>query len=178
MNFNTSRLILKPIQLGDADQVLAYRSDAETNQYQGWIPKTLQDVEKFILKISPEIDQPGTWFQFVIILKETGNIVGDLGIHFLESESQQVKIGYTLSREYQGQGYATEAVRCILDYLFHDLKKHRVTVTIDPCNVPSIKLVERLGFRKETHFVESLFVNGKWVDDVVYAILDKEWDKK
>jgi RimJ/RimL family protein N-acetyltransferase len=57
------------------------------------------------------------------------------------------------------------------------LKKHRIITSIDPENTNSIKLVERIGFRKEAHFIESLFINGKWVDDIVYAITRKDWDK-
>jgi len=86
-----------------------------------------------------------------------------------------VEIGYTLDKEFRGKGYATEALKIVIDHLINSLCKHRIIASIDPANLDSIRLVERLGFRKEAHFVESLFFHGKWVDDLVYAILAKEW---
>jgi RimJ/RimL family protein N-acetyltransferase len=60
--------------------------------------------------------------------------------------------------------------------VFKDLKKHRIIVSIDPGNLNSIRLVERIGFRKEAHFVESLWINGNWVDDLIYAMIEKDWE--
>lgn len=177
MKLETNRLILRPINIDDKNEIFEYRSDKETNKYQGWIPKTIEDVEIFIDKISKQINEPGTWFQFVIIEKKTQKIVGDLGIHFFDSENKQVEIGCTLNKDFQHKGYATESVIRGIDYLFKELKKHRIITSIDPGNKRSIRLVERIGFRKEAHFVESLLMNGKWVDDVIFALIEKDWEK-
>lgn len=176
MKLVTERLILRPIKLEDKHVILDYRSDEEANKYQGWIPKTLEDVEEFIAKLSPKPNLPGSWFQLAILEKESGRIIGDLGIHFLEEEIQQVELGYTLNKNYQGKGYATEALKSAINYLFIEQKKHRITASVDPGNLPSCKLLERLDFRKEAHLIESLCFNGKWVDDVIYAMLAREWD--
>lgn len=178
MIIETNRLLLRPISQTDKEMVFKYRSDKETNKYQGWIPETVHDVETFIGKIAKQINEPETWFQFIIIEKNSEKIIGDLGIHFFGEENSQAEIGCTLNKIFQSKGYATESVEHVIDYLFNDLKKHRIITSIDPENTNSIKLVERLGFRKEAHFIESLFINGKWVDDIVYAITKKDWDKK
>ena len=172
---HTQRLTLRPIQATDKAAVFDYRSDAETNKYQGWIPKTEKEVEDFIAKNHTEFNLPDTWFQLVIIEKESEKIIGDMGIHFIGTENQQVELGCTLNKTFQNKGYATEALRGIIDFLFKELKKHRIVTSIDPENESSIRLVERLGFRKEAHFVESLYFNGQWVDDIVYALLAREW---
>ena len=177
MNLETKRLIIRPVILEDRDEIFKYRCDKETNKYQGWIPETIDDVETFIGKIAKQIDEPETWFQFVMIEKKTKEIIGDLGIHFSDNENKQVEIGCTLNRDFQNEGYATESVNRVIDYLFKDLKKHRITASIDPGNTSSIRLVERIGFRKEAHFIESLFINGKWVDDLVYVLIEKDWEK-
>ncbi len=175
MLFETERLLIRPINIEDKHDVYAYRSDTETNKYQGWIPKSVKDVEDFIDKISKTINEPESWFQFVIIEKSSQSIIGDIGIHFIGFENQQVEIGCTLKKALQNNGYATESVRVILDYLFTNLKKHRIITSIDPDNQNSIKLVERLGFRKEAHFIQSLWLNGKWVDDLIYAMIEQDW---
>jgi RimJ/RimL family protein N-acetyltransferase len=106
MILETKRLIIRPINIEDKNDVFEYRSNRETNKYQGWIPMTIIDVETFIGKISKQINEPETWFQFIIIEKETQKIIGDLGIHFLDSENKQAEIGCTLNKNFQNKGYA------------------------------------------------------------------------
>ncbi|MBL1231487.1 MAG: GNAT family N-acetyltransferase [Vicingaceae bacterium] len=171
MLIETSRLIIKPISIEDKNAVFEYRSDAETNKYQGWIPKTIDDVVIFINKTAKQINLPETWFQLVIQEKETLKIIGDIGIHFFGKENKQVEIGCTLHKKFQHKGYATESLKKVIEYLFNELEKHRIITSIDPENINSIELVKRIGFRKEAHFIESLYINGKWVDDVIFALL-------
>ncbi|WP_319479243.1 GNAT family protein [uncultured Draconibacterium sp.] len=173
MQLNTKRLVLRPLTINDKHSLLAYRSDAEANKYQGWIPKTLDDVEIFFGKLSAECNVPDTWFQLAVVEKNNNELIGDIGIHFIDE--QQVEIGYTIAKQHQGLGFATEASKAVIDYLFGALKKHRITASIDPENIASVALLEKLGFRKEAHLKESLLINGQWVDDVIYALLAKEW---
>jgi RimJ/RimL family protein N-acetyltransferase len=176
IKLETKRLIIRPIKIEDKNEVFEYRSDSDANKYQGWIPTNLIDVETFIGKLSKQINEPKTWFQFVIIEKETQKIIGDLGIHFFDNENKQVELGITLNKDFQKKGYATESIKRVIDYLFKDLNKHRIITSIDPENKNSIRLVERIGFRKEAHFVESLSINGNWVDDLIYAMIEKNWE--
>jgi RimJ/RimL family protein N-acetyltransferase len=96
----------------------------------------------------------------------------------LESGSLPVELGCTLNFNQHGKGFATEALAEILNLLFQKLNKHRVIASIDPRNEKSIRLVERLGMRKEAHFRKSLWMNNEWVDDLVYAILKEDWLEK
>lgn len=178
MQLETKRLIIRPIEIDDKYEVFKYRSDKEANKYQGWIPANLADVETFIAGLPKEINVPGTWFQFVIQEKETQKIIGDLGIHFLDKEGKQAELGITLNKDFQNNGYATESAKRVIEYLFNDLNKHRLIASIDPANENSVRLVQRIGFRKEAHFVESLFINGKWVDDLIYAMIEKDWENQ
>jgi RimJ/RimL family protein N-acetyltransferase len=180
MEFRTERLYIRPVRIADKESMYRYRSDSNTNKYLSLIPQSVEDVAAFIAKTSFDINVPGTWFQFVIIEQASNLLIGDIGIHFLntDSENKQVEIGYTLDKEFRRKGYASEALKIIIDYLITSLNKHRIIASIDPVNIGSIKLVERLGFRKEAHFVESIFFHGKWVDVLVYVILAKEWEHK
>lgn len=180
MDFYTKRLHIRPVSLEDTKSMFMYRSDSGTNRYLSLIPESVDDVSDFINRTSKEINVPGTWFQFVIVELDSGSLIGDIGIHFLEtdSENMQVEIGYTLNKNYRGKGYATEALTKVIDYLINDLNKHRIIASIDPTNTDSIRLIERLGFRKEAHYIKSLFFHGEWVDDLIYAILANEWNNK
>lgn len=174
MQIEADRILMRSVQPSDAQELFSYRRDAEANRYQGWIPACPDDVDVFIrTRISPEFDQPGTWHQMVLILKESGIIAGDVGIHFIDED--QVELGITLAKNYQGQGLATEALSAVIRLLFNDLKKHRIIASVDPRNDPSIRLIKRLGFRQEAHFRQSLRIGDEWVDDLVFAILATEW---
>lgn len=171
----SERIILRPIEFKDNEQVFSYRSDTETNKYQGFIPKELNEVDEFIAKNPTEFNQPESWFQLIIIEKKSKIIVGDLGIHFVGVDGFQCELGCTLSKRQQGKGFATEAMKITIDYLFNTLQKHRITGSVDPQNISSIRLLERLNFRKEAHFKESLLINGEWVDDIIYGLLKSDW---
>jgi RimJ/RimL family protein N-acetyltransferase len=177
MKLETERLIIRPVEIDDKNEIFEYRSDAATNKFQGWIPESLADVEIFIGNISKQINEPETWFQFVLIEKNTQKLIGDIGVHFFDIENKQVEIGCTLNKDFQNKGYATESVKKVIDCLFKKLNKHRIIASIDPRNLCSIRLVERIGFRKEAHFVKSLFINGMWVDDLIFALIEDDWKK-
>lgn len=175
VQITTARLHLRPLLEADAKELYRYRSDRTTNRYQGWIPASLDEATEFIItRVSPVINISGTWFQFVVIQKETGKIIGDIGLHFFDSDNRQVELGCTLDKEHQGKGYAQETLTEVISYLFGTLDKHRLIATIDPENSRSIKLFERLGFTKEAHFRKCRMLNGAWVDDLVYALLREE----
>ena len=170
----TQRTSLRPILEEDKYSVFNYRKDSKTNKYQSWVPNTVQEVEKFISN-NPKFNVADSWFQLVIVEKKSNCVIGDVGLHFIDD--YQVELGCTLSKDKHGNGIATEVLKGIIDYLFKELDKHRVLASLDPRNHQSIKLMERLKFRKEGHFVKSILVQGKWEDDVIYAILKNEWIK-
>lgn len=172
----TQRLRLSRLMAGDAPAMFEYRSDPEVCRYQSFEPGSLGDVEEFIRCLeSTPFDTAGTWFQFAIRLRETGQLIGDLGAHFIADDPRQVEIGFTVSPASQGQGFGTEAVTGVLDFLFGTLRKHRVFASVDPNNQPSVALLKRVGLRQEAHFSKSLWFKGDWADDMVFGILGSEW---
>lgn len=173
----TNRLIIRNLEPADAEAFFAYKSLPECGLYQYWRPKTLDEIQEFILDMEQvELNKPDAWLQLAICLKGTNEMIGDIGIHFSRDGDGQAEIGYTLSPLHQGKGYATEAVKAILGYLFHELGMHRVTASVDPRNTPSAAVLTRLCFRQEAHFKKSIFMDGEWVDDCVYAMLEEEWN--
>lgn len=170
----TERLLIRILDMRDKESFYKYRSLPEIYQFQSWKPKNIKEIEDFIIKniaIAPnEVD---CWLQLAVCL-DNGQMIGDIGVHFLDD--YQVEIGYTLSPEYQGRGYVLEAIKGIVNYIFSTLKKHRVTASVDPNNGSSIRLLEKLGFRKEAHFIKSFYMNDQWYDDCIYSILEEEWD--
>lgn len=175
MIIQTNRLLIRPVELSDANDIFEYRSDAITNKYQGWVPNSINEVHTFIEKNAKAFNLDNSWFQLVLLNKENNQLIGDVGIHFLEPQSNQVELGCTIDKSHHGNGFAKESLKNIISILFKDYDKRRIIGSVDPNNIASIKLLESLNFTKEAHFRKSLFFKGEWVDDVVYAILSDEW---
>ena len=93
-------------------------------------------------------------------------------------EHYRAEIGYTLARDHQGQGFASEAVSRLLDYAFDVLGLHRVIAIADCRNKPSWVLLERVVLRREGHFLEGVWFKGEWSDEYLYAVLKDEWLRK
>ena len=66
----------------------------------------------------------------------------------------------------------------MIDFLFISLEKHRVSASVDPRNVSSVRVLERVGLRKEAHFVKSFFMDEMWCYDCIYAVLKEEWRER
>lgn len=174
-DITTKRLTLRCLAQSDAEAVFAYRCDPAVCEYQTWEPQTLEEIKAFISEMeSSAPDVPGSWYQIGVALRETNELIGDIGIHTL-LDSRLAEFGITLNAAHQGHGYATEAVVALLDYLFLQLNKHRVSASVDPRNLRSVALMNRVGMRQEAHFVKSLWFKGEWADDLVFAILATEW---
>jgi RimJ/RimL family protein N-acetyltransferase len=86
-----------------------------------------------------------------------------------------MEIGITMACEHQGKGYAIEAVNCLLHYVFAKIAKHRVIAVADTRNTPAVRLLERVGMRREVHFIENIWFKGSWGGEYLCALLDEEW---
>ena len=171
----SERLILRRFADSDLVPFLAYRNDPEVARYQAWESCTEREATAMIEELKClQPGTPGEWFQFAIELKETGALIGDCALK-VEQDGRQAEIGFTLSREHQGEGYASEAVSRLLDYAFGDLGLHRVVAITDRENKPSWALLKRLGMRREGCFVQNSWFKGRWTNEYLYAVLDEEW---
>ena len=174
MELATARLRLDALRPDDAAALFACRVDPAVSRYQGWRPASLDDAARFIQRQQTVVfDTPDSWFQFAIRLREAGEFVGDLGLHFVDADT--VEFGVTLSPGHQGRGLAAEAVRAAMALVFGELGRHRVFASVDPRNLACVRLLERLGLRKEAHHRESWRDGEGWADDAVYAMLAAEW---
>ncbi len=171
----TPRLHLRHFCPEDAKTLMAYRNDPAVALHQGWSSMSEVTARHFVEEMG--LAQPGTpgdWFQFALEVRATGEHIGDVALHTLE-DKRLGEIGYTLARASQGKGYASEAVRAVLGYAFLTLDMHRIAATVDVENEPSIRLLERLGFRREGTTIEAGWFHGQWCSDHLYAMLQREW---
>ncbi|VAW07114.1 hypothetical protein MNBD_ALPHA01-1510 [hydrothermal vent metagenome] len=187
MNFNSNnnqiaqgRLRLRPMEVRDAPRVLSYRRHTDVALYQGWTPETVKEVEDYAVKMKNFGDDIyGHWIQIVIecLTISPVEIIGDMAFCIDPETKAQAELGIALDPAFHKNGYGLEATRILMGHLFDHYKLHRIHVAIDPGNRASQKLCQALGFRQEGHMKESSFFKGEWVDDIVMAVLKKEWAK-
>jgi RimJ/RimL family protein N-acetyltransferase len=172
----TPRLHLRHFTVADLPTLLAYRNDPIVAKYQSWESMTEAEGRAFITEMQqhrPGVAGPG--FQFAVALQPSGLHIGDCFFKLLDHDPRQAEIGYSLARAYWGHGFATEALVALLDYSFHTLDLHRVIAVTDCQNSASVALLERLGMRREGHFLQNIWFKGTWADEYQYAILGEEW---
>jgi RimJ/RimL family protein N-acetyltransferase len=176
MQLESERLILRRFRDSDLAPFVAYRNDPEVARYQSWDSFDDPEARAFILEMaSAQPGVPGDWFQFAVESKETGELVGDCALQVDGQEPYRAELGFTLAREHQGKGFASEAVSYLLDYAFVSLDLHRIFALADCRNKPSWTLLERVGLRQEGHFLENVWFKGEWSDEYLYAVLKDEW---
>jgi RimJ/RimL family protein N-acetyltransferase len=175
-DIRTRRLHINGLTSCDASALYEYRSHKDVTRFQSWRPADVDDARAFIDRnASTPFNQPASWYQLAVRSAATDELIGDLGVHFVDDDGRQVEIGCTIAPIHQHQGFGVESVRSLLDHLFTTMNKHRVYASVDVCNAASIALVRRVGMRQEAHFRQSLWWRGEWVDDLVFAMLHSEW---
>ena len=171
------RVALRRFQRADVAAFVAYRSSAEVARYQNWdAPYPREEGERFVQEVQRQHpDTAGEWYQFAVALRATGELIGDCAAMPHADDPRQCDIGYTIAPAHQGRGYATEAARLLVGYLFTARGKHRIAAWCDPRNAASVAVLERLGMRREGHLRQSTWAKGEWTDDLLYAVLRDEW---
>lgn len=171
----TERLLLRRVVESDVNEVFALRSNAETMQY---IPRPLvtsnEEALEHIRMIEDKIvaDEGINW---AITLKGNSKLLGIIGHYRIKPEHYRSEIGYMLLPDYQGKGIITEAIKAVVAYGFDQMNLHSIEAIIDPANTASAMVLEKNGFVKEAHLRENECYNGKFLDTVIYGLLESEF---
>jgi RimJ/RimL family protein N-acetyltransferase len=176
----TARLALRPLIPEDADHLVAYRSRSDVCRWVPFSPMDRADILTRILGVwaNHQLTDEGQSLTLGIELPDDTNdptVIGDAVLFWHSREHATGEVGYVLNPQYGGHGYATEAVRAMLDVAFGHLHLHRVTARVDARNQESQRLALRLGMRQEAHLVENEWFKGGWSDEIDFAVLDREW---
>ena len=173
----TTRLILRPLDAGDVDDILPYHSDQESIRYIPWDQRDRESVVDWLTRavtyLGIKEGQPG--LLLAMVEKSSGKVIGQLNSAMVDAANQTADVGYITNPEFRGQGFVNEALEALIEFLFTQEKVHRITADIDIRNVDSIRVVERLGFRREATFVENDYLKGEWCSMYLYALLSREW---
>ncbi len=173
----TDRLQLRPVVAADVPAIFEYRSRREVSQWTGGENREIVPFTTWFLERT-DLDN--------LVVERDGTVIGDLMLSVENAWAQrevaddaantQATLGWTFDPAHQGQGLATEAVSALIDLCFGPLGLRRVRAECFSDNEPSWRLMERLGMRREAHFVkDSLHRDLGWLDEYVYGLLASEW---
>jgi aminoglycoside 6'-N-acetyltransferase len=179
LRIETERLILRPMQLKDIDDLLEYQSNPEIVRYIPWPPRTMDQVieaaEKTISTGKFNLIEDNDYIVLVWELKSNGKVIGQSNMGLISSVNKASNIGWVTHQDFQRQGYAFEATKALLIHAFSHFDLHRVIADIDTRGPESAALAEKLGMRREATFIDGEFFKGEWCDMWLYAILKKEF---
>jgi len=174
----TDRLLIRRAMPADADATFVYRTLESVRR---WIPRHSTDRDAHAERwVSPD------WTSRFLVVELDGVVIGDVMLHIEDAWGQvevadraqavQGELGWCLDPAYEGRGYATEAVRALVEVAFGQLGLRRLVANTFADNTASWQLMERLGMRREAHNVrDSLHRSGEWMDGFTYALLASEW---
>jgi [ribosomal protein S5]-alanine N-acetyltransferase len=172
------RLTLRTLTEADVADVLTVFSDPLVLRYwDGPLMTTQQDAMQYIERIHYGFRRREL-MQWGIADGATNAVIGTCTLTHLSTTHQRAEIGFALRQARWRQGLGTEAVTTALDFAFDGLGLHRIEADVDPRNERSLRLLERLGFRREGHLRERYFMNGERQDAVMMAVLRAEWQAR
>lgn len=177
VTLTTARLTLRPLSEVDAFALFAIWSDFEAMRYFSFPPMTCIDqaTERLSLKIGTSAQ--GDELIFALELETTGEVIGDCALFNGDERNRRAEIGFSLARQQWGYGYMSEAATALLDHAFNTLDLRRIEGDVDPHNMASIRLLERLGFVREGLARERWMVEGRVSDNALYGLLPSDFRK-
>lgn len=175
----TRRLQLREFDKDDWPAVLAYQSNPLYLRYYEQSERKPEEVRQFVqMFLSQQQEEPRLKYQLAMIHAETGQLIGNCGIRKQTPDADKADIGYELSPEFWGGGYAIEAASALVQFGFDQLGLHRIWSWCIADNLASARVLEKLGMRREGRLRENEYFKGRWWDTLLYGMLEHEWQAR
>ena len=175
VTLTTERLILRPLSPADTEALFGIFSDPKVMRYWSTPPwVSVSRAHEMIAKDRSTMTA-GEYLRLGIELQPTAEFIGTCTLFDLVAQCRRAELGYAMSSLFWGHGYMREALAAFLKFGFGELDFHRVEADVDPRNVASGRLLERLGFQKEGHLRERWIVEGEVSDTSLYGLLRSDW---
>ena len=176
----TDRLTLRRYLATDYDDLLRLQSSPDVTRFLLYDPKTPEQVKESLAGRLTDVpmDTDGQALTVAVILRETGQHVGEVTLFAQNAKQRTGEIGFVFHPDFHGRGFAAEASTELLRLGFEELGMHRIIGRLDARNTGSANLLRRLGLRQEAHFVRNEHLKGEWTDELVFAMLAEEWNER
>ncbi len=170
----TKRLKLRPVGTSDLESVHQLLSLQETDRYNtAGIPENEEKTSEIIHGWVDEYNEQQS-FPFLIELKEEEHMIGLITLRLGKPKYKVGEVSYKIHPDDWGKGYATEALKCVIDFAFVDLGLHRIEAGCAVGNSRSVRVLEKAGMQREGRCRQKLPLKTGWSDNYEYAILDTD----
>lgn len=177
MPIETERLSLRALRESDLGQLLEIQSRPDVARYMYWAPRTPGAARRWLTLAIPmpswEVENEA--LTLAAVERVSGRLAGTLTLFLRSLEHRQGEIGFMFHPDFQGRGLAAEGTRELFPIGFELLHLHRMYGRCDGRNLPSARLMERIGMRQEAKIVQNEMVKGEWTDEWIFGILASEW---
>ena len=174
MKLNTARLILHPVRMADAKAFFDHASIPEVAKNAGFLPKSIAETKMYLRKSVAEWKQAKPErMTFSILLKREKTWIGSLELRWLQEGVGE--IGFFIHPTSWGNGYATEAAKATIRWAFTRGYAHRIQGSCWIKNIPSIKVLAKIGLRKEGRLRGVAKVGKELQDDFIFGITSQDW---
>lgn len=165
----TERLLLRVLQQKDDARLFALRGNPQMSEYiNRKVSESIDEVITWRERITKSITGQ-TVYYWAITLKDIDELIGTACVFNISQENKRAEIGYEMLPAFQGRGLTIEAVEAVVNFCFTKLSLHSLEAIVVPENIPSIKLLERLGFVREGLFKDKEFSKGEYNDLAYYS---------
>jgi ribosomal-protein-alanine N-acetyltransferase len=179
----TDRLTLRPPRTGDVPELRrALRANAEhlrpwsVAPVPGEDPTSLASVSTTVMRNRREWKRGQSLVLMITPREAEDRIIGRIALGgVLLGAFQNAYVGYWIDAEHQGRGLMTEAVRATTTFAFRVAGLHRLQAAVMPGNTASLRVLERVGYRREGAAQRYLCIAGTWEDHVIFAVTSEEW---
>lgn len=159
------------MQISDSAELFQIWSDPQVTKFMNIESFNNENQAKDMILLFDKLSNKEEAIRYSIIEIESDKVIGSCGFNYIDLKNAKAEIGYDLNKMYWGQGFAKEAITCLIQYAFNDLSLNRIEAKIEPENVNSIKLVEKLNFTFEGTLRKSEKSKGHFIDLNIYSIL-------
>ena len=174
----TPRLRLRKLRMRDAGELYEWMSDAEVARYVLWeAHRSPRDTRSYLRYIRQMYRRgwPSSWG---IELKESGRLIGTIGMMSWFPDHRSAEVGYSLGRAWWQRGYAAEALEAVLRLLFERAELNRVEAMCDVRNRRSARVMEKCGMTREGLLRQRVINKGETIDVLMYSILRAEYGRR
>ncbi|MCW8803622.1 MAG: GNAT family N-acetyltransferase [Ignavibacteriaceae bacterium] len=170
----SERLLFRKIVIGDAKDLFLIRSNDDVMRFMDVSRfESISDAEKLINSVE-ESYKKQTGINWAIIEKLSNNFAGYFGFFRIIPEHCRAEIGYALKPEYWGKGYMYETLKRMVKFGFNEMNLHSIEANVNPDNDKSKKVLEKIGFKNEAYFRENYLFDNKFLDSIIYSLLEKD----
>ncbi|UOR12878.1 GNAT family N-acetyltransferase [Halobacillus amylolyticus] len=176
--FRTPRLLLRQLKYGDLGDVYDFCSNLNVARPMTWeTNKTKEDTLKFLDEVITGY-KTGISGEWAIEMKKTGKVVGVVAFINWSNKHRCIEIGYFLAEDYWGQGIATESLKELIQYGFHDLSANRIEGRCDTDNIGSQKVLSKIGMTFEGTLRKNELIKGEFRDTQIFSLLSTDYNER